>query len=71
VAILLADGAAWTAQAVAEHAGVSKRTAQRALAALVADGRVQRLGNQRGSRYASATGRIASRLLLLGLVPAD
>ncbi|HEY6556947.1 MAG TPA: helix-turn-helix domain-containing protein [Polyangiaceae bacterium] len=69
VALLLADGAAWTAQAVAEHAGISKRTAQRALSALVEEGRAIKLGSGRAVRYASASAPIASRLLLLGLVP--
>jgi hypothetical protein len=70
VALLLADGAAWTAQAIAEHAGISKRTAQRALSLLVESGRAVKLGSGRNVQYASASEPIASRLLLLGLVPA-
>jgi hypothetical protein len=70
VSILLGDGAAWTAQALAEHAGISKRTAQRALSLLVEGGRAVRLGAGRNVTYASASAPIASRLLLLGLVPA-
>jgi hypothetical protein len=68
ISLLLADGAAWTAQALAEHAGVSKRTALRALAELVEAGRAARIGRGRETRYTGASGRIASRLLLLGLV---
>jgi len=69
VAVLLGDGAAWTAQSLAEHAGVSKRTVQRALSALVSAGAVVRTGTPRDARYVRAAPRIASRMLLLGLVP--
>jgi tetratricopeptide (TPR) repeat protein len=69
VAILLSDGASWSAQAIADHAGISKRTAQRALASLVESGRAVRFGSARDSRYATTGGRVASRMLLLGLVP--
>lgn len=71
VAILLGDGAAWSAQAIAEHAGVSKRTAQRALAQLVEGGGAVRSGQGRETRYVRPGPRIASRMLLLGLVPAS
>jgi hypothetical protein len=71
LAILLSDGAAWSAQELAEHAGLSKRTVQRALAALVADGRALRTGGGKDTRYAGAGGPIASRMLLLALVPAS
>jgi hypothetical protein len=68
VALLLADGAAWTAQAVADHANVSKRTALRALSALAQAGRVMRVVKGKDVRYlAPARSAIASRLLLLGL----
>jgi hypothetical protein len=67
--MLLGDGAAWSAQDLAEHSGVSKRTALRTLESLVASGRVLRTGRGKETRYTSATGRIASRMLLLGLVP--
>ena len=68
VALLLADGAAWTAQAVADHANVSKRTALRALAALADAGKVMRVAKGKDVRYvAPARSAIASRLLLLGL----
>jgi tetratricopeptide (TPR) repeat protein len=69
IAILMSDGAAWSAQALAEHAGVSKRTVQRALALLVEEGRALRTGQAQGVRYTRAGPRIASRMLLLGLVP--
>jgi hypothetical protein len=70
VAMLLGDGAAWRAAELAEHAGVSKRTALRVLASLVESGHVVRSGRGEETRYASAAGRVASRMLLLGLVPA-
>ena len=69
VAILLGDGASWSAQRVAESAGISKRTAQRALAELVESGRAVRSGSGRNVRYARAGAPIASRMLLLGLAP--
>lgn len=69
IGFLLADGASWSAQGLAEHAGVSKRTAQRALASLVESGAVIRTGKGRRMSYARLGGAIASRMLLLGLVP--
>ncbi len=69
LAILLGDGAWWTAQALAEHAGVSKRTAQRALSALAESGAAIRAGTAKDVRYARPGAPIASRMLLLGLVP--
>lgn len=69
IALLLGDGAAWSAQGLAEHAGVSKRTAQRALGALVASGGAVRTGKGRDLRYTRPGTPIASRMLLLGLVP--
>lgn len=69
IAILMSDGAAWSAPALAEYAGVSKRTAQRALALLVEQGRALRTGHAQDVRYTSAGPRIASRMLLLGLIP--
>ena len=69
IAILMSDGAAWSAQALAEYAGVSKRTAQHALALLVEQGRALRIGHAQDVRYTSAGPRIASRMLLLGLIP--
>lgn len=67
--LLLGDGAAWSAQSLAEHAGVSRRTAQRALAALVARGQAMRIGGGRDTRYLRPGSPLASRLLLLGLLP--
>jgi hypothetical protein len=69
VALLLGDGASWSAQALAEHAGVSKRTVQRALAALVANGAAIRTGRGSVVRYTRPAAPIASRMLLLGLLP--
>jgi hypothetical protein len=66
---LLGDGASWSAQSVAESAGVSKRTAQRALGDLVARGLAVRAGGGRGVRYHRPGTPIASRMLLLGLAP--
>ncbi|MDC0720463.1 HTH domain-containing protein [Nannocystis bainbridge] len=68
--LLLGDGAAWSAQALAEHAGVSRRTAQRALQSLVERGVVVRTGKGKDIRYTRPGAPIASRMLLLGLVPA-
>ncbi len=69
VGFLLADGASWSAQGLAEHAGVSRRTAQRTLGALVASGGAVRTGQGKQVRYARPGGAIASRMLLLGLLP--
>jgi tetratricopeptide (TPR) repeat protein len=69
VALLLGDGASWSAKGVAEHAGISRRTAQRALGALVASGAAVRTGRGKDVRYARPGTPIASRMLLLGLVP--
>jgi hypothetical protein len=69
VALLLGDGASWSAQGLAEHAGISKRTAQRALGALVASGGAIRTGTGKDVRYTRPGTPIASRMLLLGLVP--
>jgi hypothetical protein len=69
VTILLGDGASWSAQRVAESAGISKRTAQRALGDLVASGRAVRTGSGRSVRYHRPGTPIASRMLLLGLAP--
>ena len=69
VAILLGDGASWSAQRISESAGISKRTAQRALGDLVAAGRAARTGSGRNVRYHRPGMPIASRMLLLGLAP--
>jgi len=69
VAVLLGDGASWSAQRVADTAGVSKRTAQRALGDLVVAGRAARTGSGKNVRYHRPGTPIASRMLLLGLMP--
>jgi hypothetical protein len=69
VAILLGDGASWSAQRIAESAGISKRTAQRALGEVVTGGRAVRTGSGRNVRYQRPGTPIASRMLLLGLAP--
>jgi hypothetical protein len=69
IALLLGDGAAWSAQGLAEHAGVSRSTAQRALNALVESGGAVRTGTGKSVRYTRPDTPIASRMLLLGLVP--
>ncbi len=69
VALLLRDGAAWSVRGLAEHAGVSKSTAQRALDALVETGGAVRSGRGKDVRYTHPGTPIASRMLLLGLVP--
>ncbi len=69
VAILLGDGASWSAQRIAESAGISKRTAQRTLGELVTGGRAVRTGSGRNIRYQRPGTPIASRMLLLGLAP--
>lgn len=69
IAILLSDGAAWSARGLAEHAGISTRTAQRVLTNLVASGGAIRSGKGKNVRYVRPGTPIASRMLLLGLVP--
>jgi hypothetical protein len=69
IALLLGDGASWSAKGLAEHAGVSKRTAQRALGALVESGGAIRAGRGKDVRYTRPGTPVASRMLLLGLVP--
>ena len=69
LSLLLGDGASWSAQSLADHAGISKRTAQRALAKLVADRVATRTGTGRVVRYTRPAPPIASRMLLLGLMP--
>ena len=69
IALLLGDGAAWSAKGLAEHAGVSKSTAQRALGLLVKNGSAIRTGKGKDVRYTRPGTPIASRMLLLGLVP--
>ncbi len=68
IALLLGDGASWSAQGLAEHTGTSRRTAQRALATLVQGGGAIRTGRGRTVRYSRPGVPIASRMLLLGLL---
>jgi len=68
VALLLGDGASWSARGLAQHAGVSPRTAQRTLRALVESGGAIRTNKGKNVRYARPGVPIASRMLLLGLV---
>jgi hypothetical protein len=69
VGLLLGDGAAWSVRGLAEHAGVSKSTAQRALQSLVRAGGAVRVGKGGSVRYMRPGTPIASRMLLLGLLP--
>jgi predicted DNA-binding transcriptional regulator YafY len=48
---LLADGAAWSTSALALALGASQRTVQRALAELLAAGRVRSVGQARARRW--------------------
>ncbi|MFO0676250.1 MAG: hypothetical protein U0169_06930 [Polyangiaceae bacterium] len=69
LAMLLGDGVWWSAQSLAEHAGVSKSTALRALRSLVENGRAVTSGSGSARRYARPGDPLASRLVLLGLLP--
>jgi tetratricopeptide (TPR) repeat protein len=69
LALLLGDGASWSAEGLAQHCGVSRRTAQRALATLVERGAATRSGRGKDVRYTRPGTPVASRMLLLGLVP--
>lgn len=69
VVAVLGDGAAWSARSLAQHAGFSMRTAQRALGALVERGELTRNGSGKQVYYTRSGAPIASRLLLLGLAP--
>ncbi|AKF03003.1 hypothetical protein [Sandaracinus amylolyticus] len=71
IALLLGDGASWSAREVATHTRLSIRTVQRALASLVESGRAIRTGRGARVRYARPGTPIASRMLLLGLLPAS
>jgi hypothetical protein len=69
IALLLGDGAWWSAEALAERAGIPRRAASRELAALLEAGRAVRAGQGAAARYARPAPPIASRMVLLGLVP--
>jgi len=65
VLALMADGEAWSTSALALALGSSQRTAQRALRALEASGKVRTLGRGRARRWLSAPiGGFATTLLL-------
>ncbi|MNY15994.1 hypothetical protein D3C86_1492350 [compost metagenome] len=53
VLALLGDGESWSSSALALALGASQRTAQRALDALAADGKVQAFGRGRARRWLS------------------
>ncbi|WP_236517164.1 helix-turn-helix domain-containing protein [Sandaracinus amylolyticus] len=71
IALVLGDGASWSARELATHTGLSIRTVQRALASLVESGRAVRSGRGARVRYTRPGTPIASRMLLLGLLPAS
>ena len=65
VLALLADGEAWSSSAIALALGMSQRTVQRALAALLAEAKVQSFGRGRARRWLSpAVPGFATTLLL-------
>ena len=67
VLALLADGEAWSSSAVALALGMSQRTVQRALEALLAEARVQSFGRGRARRWLSPTVSGFATTLLLPL----
>ncbi len=70
VLALLADGEAWSSSALALALDASQRTAQRALDALAATGKVQALGNGRARRWTTPPlPGIATTLLLPARLP--
>jgi tetratricopeptide (TPR) repeat protein len=68
---LLADGEAWSTSAIALALGVSQRTAQRALAVLATDGKVESFGRGRSQRWLTkmSLGFTTSLLLPTALPP--
>lgn len=72
VLALLADGESWSSSALSIALGVSPRTAQRALEALEAAGKVLRSGNGPSRRWTlSSLPGFPSTLLLPGPLPGD
>jgi hypothetical protein len=68
----LADGESWSSSSLALALGTSQRTAQRALDALAASGKVQWFGRGRARRWtAPLVPGFATTLLLPGPLPAD
>jgi len=62
---LLADGAAWSTSALAQALGASQRSVQRALAELLAAGRVRAVGRGRTQRWLAAPLAGCTTILLL------
>jgi hypothetical protein len=71
VVALLADGEAWSSSALALALGASPRTAQRALEALMKDGKAQAIGRGRARRWMSPPAPDFPTTLLLPVAPAD
>lgn len=67
IALALADGAAWSVEAVSARTGLSEAASRRALAALVRDDRALRLGKGKAARFARPGGPIAAKALLRSL----
>ncbi len=68
---LLADGAAWSTSALAQALGASQRSVQRALAELLAAGRVRAVGRARAQRWlAPPLAGFTTILLLPAALPA-
>ncbi len=72
VLALLADGESWSSSALALALGTSRRTVQRALDALAAEGKVRRAGRGRARRWlAPPMPGFATALLLPAPLPGD
>jgi hypothetical protein len=72
VLAFLADGEAWSSSALALALGTSQRTAQRALDALAASGKVQSFGRGRARRWTTPpVPGFTTTLLLPGPLPID
>jgi hypothetical protein len=72
VLAFLADGEAWSSSALALALGTSQRTAQRALDALAASGKVQSFGRGRARRWTTPpVPRFTTTLLLPAPLPID
>ncbi len=69
---LLADGEAWSSSALALALGTSQRTAQRALDALAASGKVRSFGRGRARRWTTPpVPGFTTTLLLPAPLPID
>ncbi len=71
VLAFLADGEAWSSSALALALGVSQRSVQRSLDALLSAGKVQWFGQARARRWTSATVPGFTTILLLPTLPMD